>query len=75
MSRKLRNWYQNEVDERQRELIPNKRVVLMSENFYCNRIVDAWNSLSDTVVSAPLMNSFKRKLREVNLDRFLTIVE
>jgi len=40
------------------------------------RIVDAWNrpSLHNTVVSAPSINSFKQKLREVNLDRFLTII-
>ena len=44
-------------------------------NFFGNRIVDAWNSLPYTVVSASSINSFKRKLREVNLDRFLTIVE
>ena len=43
--------------------------------FYGNRIVDAWNSLPYTVVSASSINSFKRKLRAVNLDRFLTIVE
>jgi len=55
--------------------LPKKRVLLMSENFYGNRIVDAWNSLPNIVVSAPSVNSFKRKLREVNLDRFITIVE
>ena len=38
-------------------------------------MVDAWNSLPNTVFSAPSSNSFKRKLREVNLDKFLTIVE
>ena len=43
--------------------------------FYCNRIVDAWNSLPNTVFSAPSINSFKRKLREVNLGRFLTIAK
>jgi len=47
----------------------------MSGIFYCNRIVDARNSLPNTVVSATSINSFKRKLREVNLDRFLNIVE
>jgi len=26
-------------------------------------------------ITAPSINSFKRKLREVNIDRFLTIVE
>jgi len=31
-----------------------------------------WNSLSNTVVSASSINSFKRKLLEVNLDRFFT---
>jgi len=45
------------------------------QNFYCNRIVDAWNSLPNTVVYVLSIKSFKRKLREVNLDRFLTIVE
>jgi len=43
--------------------------------FYGNTIVDAWNSLPYTVVSASSINSFKRKLREVNFDRFLTVVE
>ena len=49
--------------------VTNKRVVLMSQNFYVNRIVDAWNSLLYTAVSTSSINSFKRKLREVNLDR------
>jgi len=39
-------------------------------NFYGNRIVDAWNNLPNTVVSAPSTDNFKRKLREVNLDRY-----
>ena len=43
--------------------------------FYSNRIVDAWNSLPNTVLSASSTSNFKMKLREVNLDRFLTIVE
>jgi len=42
--------------------------------FYCNRIVDAWNSLPNTVFSASSTNNFKMKLREINFDRFLTIV-
>jgi len=41
--------------------------------FYCNRIVDAY--LPNTVFSASSTNNFKMKLREVNLGRFLTIVE
>ena len=43
--------------------------------FYCNRIVDAWNSLPNTVFSVSSINNFKMKLREVKFDRFLTIVE
>ena len=53
--------------------LPNKHTALMSEFFYCNRIVDEWNSLPNTVFSASLTSNFKMKLREVNLDRFLTI--
>jgi len=43
--------------------------------FHCNRIVDTRNSLPDTVFSASSTNNLKMKLREVSLDRFLTIVE
>jgi len=51
----------------------NKRAPLMSGIFfYSNRVVDAKNSLPNTVLSA---SSTKKKLREVDLDRFLTIVE
>jgi len=43
--------------------------------FYSNRIVDAWNSLFSTVLPASSISNFKKKLCEVNVDRFLTIVE
>ena len=43
--------------------------------FYSNRIVDAWNSLPNTVLSVSSTSNFKMKLREVNLNRFLTTVE
>jgi len=42
---------------------------------HCNRIVDTWNSLPDTVFSASSTNNFRMKLCEVSLDRFLTVVE
>ena len=46
------------------------------KSFYSNRIiVDAWNSLPNTVLSASSASNFEMKLREVNLDRFLTIVD
>jgi len=54
----------------------NKRAALISGNFfYSNRTVAAWNSLPNTVLSASSTSNFKKKLREVNLDRFLTTVE
>ena len=38
---------------------------------YTNRIVLAWNSLSDTVVTALSVNAFGKKLNTVNLKKFL----
>jgi len=43
--------------------------------FYCNRIVDAWNSLPTAVFAASSAKSFKMNLCKVNFDKFLTIVE
>ena len=41
--------------------------------FYTNRIVLAWNSLSDTVVTAPSVNAFRKQLNTVNLEKFLIV--
>ena len=41
--------------------------------FFSNRIVDAWNSLSD-VVQSPSVKCFMKRLCSVNLDNFLSIV-
>jgi len=45
--------------------------------FYTNRIVLAWNSLSDTVtvvfVSASSVNVFRKQLNTVNLEKFLIV--
>jgi len=43
--------------------------------FYCNRIVDAWNSLPNAVFAASSAKNFKMNLCKVNFDRFLTIVQ
>ena len=43
--------------------------------FYCNRIVDAWNSLPNAVFAASSAKNFKMNLCKVNFDKFLTIVE
>jgi len=41
--------------------------------FYTNRIVLAWNSLSDTVVTASSVNAFRQQLNTVNLKTFLIV--
>ena len=41
--------------------------------FYTNRTVLAWNSLSDTVVTASSVNAFRKKLNAVNLEKFLIV--
>jgi len=47
--------------------------VVMFGIFSC-RIVDVWNSLSDTVVKSTSVASFKNNLGDVDLSRFLTVV-
>ena len=39
-----------------------------------NRVVDAWNSLSNNVVLSPSVAIFKKRLCAVNLDWFMTIL-
>ena len=41
--------------------------------FFNNRVVDAWNSLSNNVVLSPSVGIFKKRLRTVNRGRFMTI--
>ena len=41
--------------------------------FYTNRIVLAWNSLSDTVVTAPSVNASRKQLNTINLQKFLIV--
>jgi len=38
------------------------------------RVVDAWNSLSNNVVLSSSVGIFTKRLRTVNLDRFVTIL-
>ena len=44
-----------------------------SKYFYTNRIVLAWNSLSDNVVTASSVNAFRKQLNAVNLEKFLIV--
>ena len=47
---------------------------MMFGNIFSCRIVDVWNSLSDTVVKSTSVASFKNNLGAVDLSRFLTYV-
>ena len=42
----------------------------LRKNFFCNRIVDDWNSLPSEVVSADTLSSFKAKLDALWLEKF-----
>ena len=44
-----------------------------AEYFYANRVVLAWNSLTDTVVTASSVNAFRKQLNTVNLEKFLIV--
>ena len=37
-------------------------------HFFSNRVVNVWNSLSDSVILSPTMASFKHKLQTLDLD-------
>ena len=41
------------------------------DNFFALRVVRVWNSLPDSVVTAPSLVRFKVKLAEINLDSYL----
>jgi len=40
-------------------------------HFFATRVVPIWNSLSFEIVNLPDVLSFKNKLKDVNLDKFL----
>jgi len=52
-------------------LLSPAAIQMLLNIFYTNRIVLAWNSLSDTVVTAPSVNAFRKQLNTVNLEKFL----
>jgi hypothetical protein len=41
------------------------------KHFFANRVVDPWNSLPNTVVNAPSLAVFKKRLRQCDLSAFL----
>ena len=48
--------------------------IVMLGNISSCRIVDVWNSLSDTVVTSTSVTIFKNNLCTVDLSIFLTVV-
>jgi len=42
----------------------------VTKHYFANRIVNVWNSLPDTVVTAPSSLSFRRQLAKFNLSSF-----
>jgi len=55
------------------ELLKSSCNTNAAKYFYTNRIVLAWNSLSNTVVTAPSVNAFRKQLNTVNLEKFLIV--
>ena len=50
------------------------RINCRSNSFSC-RIVNAWNSLSEDVVDATYVSTFKRLLKRCNFNHFLTVLK
>jgi len=48
---------------------------LGSRLLFNNRIIDAWNNLSNEVVKSPSVSIFKNGLHSMNLNRFLTTTD
>ena len=42
--------------------------------FFTSRVIDVWNSLSEDIVKSPSVAVFKKTLRSVNFNTFLTVV-
>ena len=42
-------------------------------NFFTNRVTRAWNSLSEVIVTAPSLNSFKSRLKQFDFKKCLTV--
>ena len=41
--------------------------------FFCNRVVQVWNSLPSSVVEASSVQSFKFRIKKVDLTKFLRL--
>ena len=52
------------------KLVKPKSVSVRDSNFYVNRIVNIWNSLPDSIVTADSVFSFKRRLNSFDFSLF-----
>ena len=52
-------------------LYKKKFKTTIAQNFFSNRVVNIWNYLPPEVVSAPSLSTFKHRVAQVNLSRFL----
>jgi hypothetical protein len=55
------------------KLFKPKSVSVRDSNFYVNRIVNIWNSLPDSIVTADSVFSFKRRLNSFDFSNFIIL--
>jgi hypothetical protein len=55
------------------KLVKPKSVSVRDSNFYVNRIVNIWNSLPDSIVTAASIFSFKRRLNSFDFSNFIIL--
>ena len=51
--------------------LPNSRIDCRMY-FFCVRIINVWNSLTDDIVCAKNVSIFKNKLKSVNLHKYIS---
>ena len=52
------------------KLVKN-RIRLDVRNFFCNRVVDIWNSLNNDIVNCTAIQMFAWKLKKYDLSKFI----
>jgi ribonuclease P/MRP protein subunit RPP40 len=55
------------------KLVKPKSVSVRDSNFFVNRVVNIWNSLPDSIVTAESVYSFKRRLNSFDFSNFIIL--
>jgi hypothetical protein len=55
------------------KLVKPKSVSVRDSNFYVNPVVNIWNSLPDSIVTADSIFSFKRRLNSFDFSNFIIL--